>query len=762
MKLLFAAYLELPAPLQTSLSYLSRPASWAAAFEAEPLGDFWRYGSELYRLSNLETSSPTTLRWLAAPVAGNGAQLELSLTLHDAQIATHVDLRLSLSQAGLPLPWRKLALQRALRRATNAAASRLSELLRAETTRTLINAQSVAAGLDDEHEAALSGVLADLERLEASPAQMMLVEQLFERYPQTVEQFVAMGALDHLERAARLEQSWEQIMQGAYDPAIYQLVAPETLRRKPTAQPSTNGQRPPQHGPPQVGQDFDLIYAGGGLGLMHAAVMAACYGQRVLIFDRSEVGCAHREWNITRSELDALVLTGVVSWAEIEQVIMRTYRDGLVRFHNRPGSGRPEIELRLPGVLDVALDAGGLLRLLRRKLEAAGGVVLSRQDFHHVRTSSHGPVMVEVTLEDVASGTVTCYTAHLLLDGMGSTSPLALLRHQGLAFASICPTVGSVASGFVEGDDPSEVNLELGEILTSVADTQCGEQLMWEGFPGRGDELTVYLFYYSTIAAEHAGPSGGLHPDAPRYSLLDLFEQYFTLLPSYKRPGPRFRHLRPVYGYIPGRHSLRPHEAPLLRGVLPVGDSAAQQSPLTFCGFGSHVRNLRRTTDLLAEALENNLLEPQHLALINAFQTNVSLHWVFSRFMQPWGSADDVNLIQNIFLQVLQELGFDLRVRFYRDQMRWSDFNPILLKIYQHWPQVLGVAWRVLGPRSLASWAGDYMRFSGAAAAASLARLGGRRAEAALIGLSSLAGPAARLRLRARYEEWRAMGWIAF
>ena len=22
---------------------------------------------------------------------------------------------------------------------------------------------------------------------------------------------------------------------------------------------------------------------------------------------------------------------------------------------------------------------------------------------------------------------------------------------------------------------------------------------MWEGFPGRGDELTVYLFYYDTV-----------------------------------------------------------------------------------------------------------------------------------------------------------------------------------------------------------------------------------------------------------------------
>ena len=42
--------------------------------------------------------------------------------------------------------------------------------------------------------------------------------------------------------------------------------------------------------------------------------------------------------------------------------------------------------------------------------------------------------------------------------------------------------------------------------------------------------------------------------------LLDLFEDYFTLLPTYKRPGPEFQHLKPVYGYIPARHSMRRQE----------------------------------------------------------------------------------------------------------------------------------------------------------------------------------------------------------
>jgi lycopene cyclase CruA len=411
-------------------------------------------------------------------------------------------------------------------------------------------------------------------------------------------------------------------------------------------------------------------------------------------------------------------------------------------------------------VLNVAIDAGALLRLMRRKLEAAGGAVLDGRAFRTVRVAADGPLHVEVELEALASGATERFSARLLLDGMGSTSPLALRRHEGRPFAAVCPTVGTVASGFAQGDRPDEVDHTLGDILVSVADAQRGEQLMWEGFPGRGDELTVYLFYYATVGAADDGPPGGLRSGSPRYSLLDLFEQYFLLLPSYKRPGPAFRHVKPVYGYIPARHSLRRQEAPLLRGVLPVGDSAAQQSPLTFCGFGSHVRNLGRTTGLLEYALRHELLEPNQLATINPFQTNVALNWAFSRFMHPWDRAHDVNRLQNLFLEVLTEHGVERATRFFRDRMRWSDYHPLLFGVLMRWPQILLAAWRVLGPAGVRQWAGDYVRFSAAALAAATARRIGPAAERRISQLADRYAPALGLRLRAHYAEWRAMGWI--
>jgi lycopene cyclase CruA len=613
--------------------------------------------------------------------------------------------------------------------------------------------------------------------------QSSIARSLAEHYPNTAAAFAAMGALDHLDRIARLDVAWDAIRRGqpaAVDDSIY-------IQHILTFQSQL---------------DFDLIYAGGGLGLLHAVVMAH-YGYRVMLFDRGEVGCAHREWNISRGELDALVEVGFCSWDELRDVIMAEYDAGVVRFYSPDRAGAAE--LWMPDVLNVALDANALLRLARRKLEAAGGVVLDRRVFRRVEASVSGPLAVRVELarEDAVA---EHYTARLLLDGMGSSSPLALRRFSGQPFAGVCPTVGTVAVGFAAGAADDEHNPRIGDILISIADAQRGQQYMWEGFPGRGDELTVYLFYYDTLVgspSKKLSQKGGLEersssntlsfwpvsatfvaetgqktgergaspltlpgldssiahrPSSP--SLMQLFEDYFELLPTYKRPGPDFRHIKPVYGYIPARHSVRRQEAPLLRGVLPIGDSAAQQSPLTFCGFGSHVRNLGRTTALLHEALRRGLTEPRHLHPISAYQVNVSLNWVFSRFMQPWVAPDDVNRLQNLFLRVLNDLGEAPSRRFFLDRMRWSDYHRMILGMFRRYPRIAIVAWRVLGPAGVQRWIRDYVIYCWVALSAQASRLLSRRGRAGLAALLDRLDPALGLRLRARFAEWRVMGWI--
>jgi lycopene cyclase CruA len=579
---------------------------------------------------------------------------------------------------------------------------------------------------------------------------MTIPAEIAARYPHTVAAFAAIGALDHLDRIAQLDATWDAIRSG--DPSS---LGDEIYSQSPISNP-------------QSPISYDLIYAGGGLGLLHAVVMAR-YGYRVLLFDRGEVGCAHREWNISRDELRALVEVGVCGWDDLRDVIMAEYDGGVVRFY--AGPAEQATELWLPDVLNIALDANALLRMARRKLEAAGGVVLDGRAFRRVVVNAGGSVCVQVELER-ADGLIEQHTGLLLLDGMGSGSPLALRRFGGAPFAGVCPTVGTVATGFAAGSAPDTHNPHIGDILISVAHAQRGQQYMWEGFPGRGDELTVYLFYYDTLDDHRplTTDQRTLKDNSIRRSsvvgrrssvnLMQLFEDYFALLPSYKRPGPDFRHLKPVYGYIPARHSLRRQEAPLLRGVLPIGDSAAQQSPLTFCGFGSHVRNLRRTTALLHQALADRLLEPAQLRPISAYQANVALNWVFSRFMQPWGAPEDVNRLQNIFLAVLNELGADLARRFFRDQMRWGDYHRMVLGMFRHHPQIAGIAWRVLGFRGVRQWIGDYLAYSRAALAAWCGRRLGPGGRAALALALGRVAPALGLRLAARFAEWRAMGWM--
>lgn len=677
---------------------LTDPAAWPRLLPGlQRLGRYWRYREDLYEIACV--SGGGRLRWDVISAADPRTRVQADLLLQPTPLGCGATLTLTLTLADrLAARLQRPLLRRRLERAARTIAGRLALLL----------------PLPDP--ADLAG-----------------------RYPRSLAAFAQMGALEHLERIAHMDAVWAAIQaaagEGRTAPAGHRVVrADDPILR-----------------PPGSGPDFDLIYAGGGLGLLHAAVMARRYGYRVLLFDRGEAGCAHREWNISREELRALVQAGLCDWDELEALVMAEYRGGVVRFH--AGAGRAPTELWLDHVLDVALDAGALLRLARRKLEQAGGTVLDRRAFRCVWAAEDAArVLVELEAPD---GAAERYRARLLLDGMGSTSPLALERFAGQPFAGVCPTVGTVVAGLQEGPAPDQHNPQVGDILLTVADAQRGQQYMWEGFPGRQGELTVYLFYYDTL--ERARATGAERPAA--VSLMQLFEDYFALLPTYKRPGPDFRHLRPVYGYIPARHSLRRAEAPLLRGVLPIGDSAAQQSPLTFCGFGSHVRNLERGTGLLDLALRRGLTEPRHLALISPYQVNVSLNWVFSRFMQPWRSGRDVNQLQNVFLAVLNDLGHDLAQRFFRDQMRWGDYHRMVLGMFWRHPAVLLSAWRVLGPRGVRRWAADYLVYSGEAALVALGRRLGARGRAGLAAAAERWAPEAALRLRARLAEWRAMGW---
>jgi len=165
------------------------------------------------------------------------------------------------------------------------------------------------------------------------------IEQIATDYPHLAETFAHIPQGEaHLRRLQDLNDTWQNMLLSGENREYAEVVVTEDRPALPAI------------------DTFDIIYAGGGLNLLNAAVMTVRYGLRVLVFDRFTVGAVHREWNISREELRELLDVGLLTPDELESVIQREYSDGLVRFHPANIKVKPA-ELHLKNVLDVAVDA---------------------------------------------------------------------------------------------------------------------------------------------------------------------------------------------------------------------------------------------------------------------------------------------------------------------------------------------------------------------------------------------------------------------
>ncbi len=507
------------------------------------------------------------------------------------------------------------------------------------------------------------------------------IERLNDQYPHLAAAFARLpdGEL-HLRRLQDLNASWGTMLGSTRQYAEVMV----TEERPALAASDT----------------FDIIYAGGGLNLLNAVVMTLRYGLRVLVFDRFTVGAVHREWNISREELRELLEVGLLTADELATVIQREYDDGLVRFHPQH-IHVPTAELHLKDVLNIAVDAEKLTALCVRKIQQhqpAGklpNVIQHNTTFMRCAVQPTRGVTVDVTHE--ATGTRS-YGASLLIDGMGSTSPVACQLNCGRPFSLVCPTVGTVARGYRQGSTPDAINPTAGEVLVSTEDAHQGRQLIWEAFPGAGDQVAIYLFYYAEAGR--------------RVDLLKLFDDFFTLLPGYKDTS-EVEIIKPVYGFIPAGYNValpwqRERKILAYDRVLSLGDAAAFQSPLTFCGFGSYVRNLRRITTLLHQALTSNCLRAQDLNRIRASEAVPAVARAFSKFMiakPPYFEAEwQVNETLNVFCHILSDLGPRVTNDFFKDRIGWRDYTRIVLSTPRYYPKIYLLALKTLTPSEILGW----------------------------------------------------------
>lgn len=437
--------------------------------------------------------------------------------------------------------------------------------------------------------------------------------------------------------------------------------------------------RPPARAPdPGAAVDCDVALVGGGLSLLYAPVLAAM-GVRVHVFDRARAGAAHREWNASDRELATLVAMGVATPDERDGLIVARYREGFCRWH---GGGTYPVK----GVLDRSVDAGALLALARRRAAALGVV------FHDGwALTGHRAGERSLVLRFAGEGGAPSeVVARLMIDARGAASPSATAD-------LVCPTVGGVLTGLAEGGGPDEVDPAVGEILVTTEGVEAGRQHIWEAFPGRAGETTVYLFYYDR--RERVGDG----------SLVGLYGRFFATLPRYKRGAAALA--RPTFGYIPGWSRLTPAPRPPSGRVVLVGDAAARHSPLTYCGFGATLRSVGAASARVASALAAGATAPDPVVHDTPLHrgTGALAHMIAS---PPRGLAEAgaLNGLLDAAFGALHAMGDGAYGRLLRDEMTGGEFVRFLHATSVRRPAVYPWVLRVLGPAGLGRWGAGVVR----------------------------------------------------
>lgn len=448
-----------------------------------------------------------------------------------------------------------------------------------------------------------------------------------------------------------------------------------------------------------VEEHFEIIYAGGTLGLLHAAVMSKKYHRKILIFDAHTVGRTHRDWNISDEELQEFVKAGLFTSEEIEKAVANRYKTGFVKFFDR-NSRIKTPPLFMDNVLDVAIEADKLLEIAAKKIKQSASDSKIISNLRFVRAFVRKDKTI-VECEEAKTGRPRFFSARLFVDATGTNSPVSRQLNAGRSITHVCPTVGTVARGFKHGDiekNEKAVDFSVGEILVSTEDVSDHRQLIWEGFAGNPtkDEYTTYLFFYDSVESK------------ADKSLFRLFEEYFAKLPDYKTKNGAWRVVKPVFGYIPSIHhqGWNNVKKTAAERVLLVGDAAGLSSPLTFCGFGSHVRNLRKLTDLTERALSENSIDEKNLAEINAYEPRVAQMSSLAEFMRPTPKSKSpvVNETMNAVMAALSRLDAEISREMFQDRISFASFKKVLLKTARIHPKVFRLMFDHLGMKGAFWW----------------------------------------------------------
>ncbi len=419
--------------------------------------------------------------------------------------------------------------------------------------------------------------------------------------------------------------------------------------------------------------DVEIAIAGGTLGIIVAAALQQ-RGVQVAVIERGELKGRVQEWNISRSELAVLVELELLSEAELATAIATEYNPARIAFPDTP-------DIWVRDVLNIGVDPVYLLATLKAKFLACGGKLREFTPCDRVTIHPNG-VAIAAGKEQL--------TSKLFIDAMGHFSPLAAQVRAGVKPEGMCLVVGSCATGFDRN--------ETGDIFATITPIQHHCQYFWEAFPAR-DGRTTYLFTYLDA-----------HPD--RFDLEFLFAEYLRLLPTYQQVElERLNFLRCLFGCFPAYRNS-PLQTPWAR-VLLIGDSSGSQSPVSFGGFGAMMRHLSRLTDGIEQALRADALSATDLQLLQPYQPNIAVTWMFQRAMSVGINQNtDPDRINNLLAAVfrsMQTLGDDVLRPFLQDVVQFPALSRTLLQTSITNPLAVIPIVPHVGAMTLLDWSLNYL-----------------------------------------------------
>jgi lycopene cyclase CruP len=424
----------------------------------------------------------------------------------------------------------------------------------------------------------------------------------------------------------------------------------------------------------EIGQtDADIVICGGTLGILLGAALQQL-GWQVILVERGVLKGREQEWNISRNELETLIDLELLTESELAEAIATEYNPARISFEQGQ-------EVWVKDVLNIGVDPVYLLAQLKQKFLQAGGTLLENTAFKSARVHPDG-VAIETTEHRIKT--------RLLIDAMGHFSPIVKQARNGTKPDAVCVVVGSCAAGYPENNT--------GDLIYSFTPIINHCQYFWEAFPAK-DGRTTYMFSY--IDANPARPS------------LEYFmDEYLRLLPEYQ--GVELEKLdfkRFLFGFFPA-YKASPITLPFGR-ILPVGDSAGGQSPVSFGGFGAMIRHLKRLTQGINEVLTVDTLNQQDLALLQPYQPNISVTWLFQQTMSvevdKEVNPEQINHLMSGVFAVMNRLGFGVLKPFLQDVIQFAPLAKTLPLVN---PKLVLPLLPQIGISSLVNWLVHYFNLA--------------------------------------------------